>query len=189
MMILRFLSMQGIVGLAVSLALFGLLLLQKGETRYWRTQSGQLEQLYRGEQAAFAGTVANYRVAAEAARRADRAAAERVAAEQRTISERTNDAFQRRLADARAHAERLRLDTRSATADSRSRGDAAMPALSAAPGGSHQTADQNGLPPEDRLTATEQAIQLDELIRWVELQAKVDNGRPAVTSSPEARRE
>ena len=108
MMILRLLNMQGIVGLAVSLALLGLLLLQKGETRHWRTLSGQFEQLHRGEQAAFAGTVANYRVAADAARRADRASAERVAAEQRTISERTNDAFQRRLADARAHAERLR---------------------------------------------------------------------------------
>jgi hypothetical protein len=56
MMLLRLLSPQGIAGLAVSLALAILLVLQKAETRHWRKQSGQFGQLYRGEQAAFAGT-------------------------------------------------------------------------------------------------------------------------------------
>ena len=50
-----------------------LLVIQKGETRHWKKQSAQFEQLYRGEQAAFAGTVANYRAAAETARAADSA--------------------------------------------------------------------------------------------------------------------
>jgi hypothetical protein len=57
--ILRFLNWQGIAGLAASLALAILLVIQKGETRHWRAQSGQFEQLYHGEQVAFAGTVAN----------------------------------------------------------------------------------------------------------------------------------
>jgi hypothetical protein len=91
--ILRLLGVQGIAGLVVSLCLGLLLILQKGESRHWRKQSGQFEHLYRGEQAAFAGTVAKYRAAAEAARAADRAAAGRVAAEQRAISQRSNDAF------------------------------------------------------------------------------------------------
>ena len=173
-MILRLLNVQGVAGLAMSLCLGVLLILQKGETRHWRKQSGQFEQLYRGEQAAFAGTVANYRAAAKAARAADKAAAERVAAEQRAISERTNDAFQHRLADARTRAERLRLECPAAATDSGPRGIAAMPGLPAAAGRPAQAAAQDGLSPEDRLIATEQAIQLDELINWVRAQASVD---------------
>ena len=107
-MILRFLNAQGIAGLAVSICLALLLVLQKGETRHWKRQSGQFEQLYRGEQSALAGTIANFRAAAEVARAADRAAAERVAAEQRAINERTENAYEARLADARARADRLR---------------------------------------------------------------------------------
>ncbi len=173
-MLLRFLNFQGIAGIAVSFALLWLLLLQKNETRHWRRQSNQFEQLYRGEQAAFAATVTSYRAAAEAAHAADRAAAERLAAKQRTISERTKDAFQRRLADARARAERLRRENPTTPGDPSRRGGPAMPRLSAAADGADQAAGQDGLPPEERLTATEQAIQLDELIKWVKAQASVD---------------
>jgi hypothetical protein len=38
------------------------------------------------------------------------------------------------------------------------------------------------LPAPDALTATEQAIQLDELIKWIRSQAKVDNNPPPVAS-------
>lgn len=177
-MILRFLNMQGI-GIAVSLALLGLLLLQKGETRHWRKQSGQFEQLYRGEQAALVGTVTNYRTAAEAARRADRAAAERVAAEQRAISERTVDDFKTRLGVARAAAERMRGQTRVSAADPGNGGTASMPGLPASAGRANQAPGQDGLPLADALTATEQAIQLDELIKWVRQQHVVDpNAEP-----------
>jgi hypothetical protein len=34
------------------------------------------------------------------------------------------------------------------------------------------------------VTATEQAIQLDELIKWVRAQAKVDNNRGTSANSP-----
>jgi hypothetical protein len=45
MSLLRLLNIQGIAGLAVSLALGVLLAIQKGETRHWRTESGRIEQL------------------------------------------------------------------------------------------------------------------------------------------------
>ena len=172
-MILRFLHPQGIAGLAAALSLVALLLLQKGETRHWRRQSGQFEQLYRGEQAAFAGTVANYRAASDAARAADKAAAERVRADQIQINERTQDAFQTRLADARAHADRLRLQAGAGSTDPGTGRAATMPGLSAASGGIAQAAGENRLPDADSLVATEQAIQLDELIKWVKAQARV----------------
>ena len=171
-MIVRMLNWQGIAGIAASLCLAILLVLQKGETRHWRKQSGQFEQLYRGEQAAFATTVANYRAAAETARAADRAAAERVVAEQRTINERTVHDFEARLAVARASADRLRREPGAAT-DPGSRGSPPVPGLSAAPGQSAQ-ASGDGFSLADRLIATEQAIQLDELIKWVRRQAAVD---------------
>ena len=55
-MILRLLGPQGLAGLAVSLCLTLLLVWQKGETRHWRKQSGQYEQLYRHGEAALAAT-------------------------------------------------------------------------------------------------------------------------------------
>jgi len=177
-MILRLLGPQGIAGLAASLCLALLLVLQKGETRHWKKQSGQFEQLHRGEQAAFATTVANYRAAAEAARAADRAAAERVAAEQRAINERTQHDYETRLADARARAvavaDELRRQAASAAADPRGRGSAPVPGLAAASGQAHQAAGDDRLSIAERLTATEQAIQLDELIKWVRQQHAVE---------------
>jgi hypothetical protein len=173
-MILRWLHPQGIAGIAAALCLAALLLLQKGETRHWRKQSGQYEQLYRGEQAAFAGTVANYRAAAEAARAADKAAAERVRADQAAINQRSQDDLENRLADARARAQRLRLENSSGPANRGGAGTAAMPALSTAASRAAQAAGQNRLPESERLIATEQAIQLDELIAWVKAQASVN---------------
>jgi hypothetical protein len=72
-MILRLLNPQGIVGLAASLCLALLLVLQKVETRHWKKRAANYEQLYRDQQAALVETVANYRSAAEQARAADAA--------------------------------------------------------------------------------------------------------------------
>ena len=172
MTFLRLLNVQGIAGIAVSLALAILLVIQKGETHHWRKQSGQFEQLYQGEQAALAGTVANYRAAADEARAADRANAQRVTADQMKISQEKSDELETRLAAARAIAERLRHRA-DAAADPGSRGAAPVPRLSAAPRGLAQSARQDGFSIPDRLTATEQAIQLDELIKWVKAQGAV----------------
>ena len=173
MMLLRLLNPQGIAGLAASLCLAILLVIQKGETRHWKKQSAGFEQLYRGEQAAFAETVANYRAAAETARAADRANATRVLGEQRAINERISNDFEARLAAARTLAQRLRGQAATPGADPGARGSAPVPGLAAAPGGAAQAAGEDRLPLADGEIATEQAIQLDELIAWMKAQAAV----------------
>lgn len=180
MSLLRLLNVQGIAGLAVALALAALLVVQKAETRRWRHQSDQFERLYRDEQAALAETVSSYRAAAAQARASDLANLQRVTTEQRAISERSSNDYQARIAAARAAAERLRPATK-ASRDSGVRSPAPVPVLSPAPRGVAQAAGENGLPEADRLLATEQAIQLDELIAWVRRQAAVDNSTSDAT--------
>lgn len=177
-MMLRALGWQGIAGLVIASALALLLLLQKGETRHWRRQSHQFEQLHRAGEAALAGTIANYRAAAIQARDADRAAAARVAAQQSTINQRTAHDYQARLATARARADQLRRHSQAAAADPGARRGAPVPGLAAAPGEPAQTPGENRLPLPDRLIATEQAIQLDELIKWVMRQHAIDRNAP-----------
>jgi hypothetical protein len=178
-MILRLLNPQGIAGLAASLCLALLLVLQKAETRHWKTQAANYELLHRDQQVALAETVANYRSAAEQARAADKANSRRVAAEQSAISERTANDYELRLADARARARRL-LGGAEAPTDPGARGAAPVPGLPAAAGGFAQGSGEDRLPPGDALIATEQAIQLDELIRWVKAQHAVDpNAEPS----------
>jgi len=182
-MILRLLNPQGIAGLAASICLALLLLIQKAETRHWKKQSGQFEQLYHSGQTAFAQTIAGYRSAADAARAADRAAADRVRAEQAAINERTAYDYETRLAAVRARAGELRRDT-PASAHSGDGGTAPVSALSAAPGGAHEGANQDRLPGAEALIATEQAIQLDELIKWVRRQPSVDPNGPSQHPMP-----
>ena len=62
--------------------------------------------------------------------------------------------------------------------------EAPVSGLSAAAGSAAQAAGEDGLPASDALTATEQAIQLDELIKWVRHQHGVDNNPKAVASPP-----
>ena len=182
-MILRLLNWQGIAGIAASLLLLGLLVAERVDAGHWHRQSDRFEKLYGQEQLAFANTTAGYRQAAETARADDRANAERVAAEQTTINERTEHDFQTRIAAARAAAARLQPHA-TAAADPGARGSAPVPGLPVAAGGPAQAAGQNGLPAGDALTATEQAIQLDALIGWVRGQAAVDpNGARAPSSA------
>jgi hypothetical protein len=189
MSLLRLLNAQGIAGIAVSLALAILLLVQKGETRHWKSESGRFERLYGQEQSALAGTVANYRAAADVARAADRANLERAAAEQRAINERTSNDYEARLAAARALAQRVRGQTPAAAADSGPGRAAPVPGLPAAPGEADRAAGQDRLPDPDALIATEQAIQLDELIKWVKAQAAVRMSGDAIEDRPAAERE
>jgi hypothetical protein len=186
-MILRFLNWQGIAGIAVGLTLLVMLTVQKLEAVHWKKQSRQFEQLYRDSERVLAATVAETRAAAATARAADAANAARVAAEQRAINERTKDEFETRLAAARARAaagaERVRVETGTA-ADPGAGRAAPMPGLPAAAGGAAQATGEDRLPRSDRLIATEQAIQLEELIKWVRRQAKVDNNRAAGASPP-----
>ena len=185
-MIPRFLNLQGMIGIAAALLLLSLCLVKAGEARHWRKQSGRYEQLYLAEQGARAQTIANYRAAAETARKEDLANASRVAAEQRTISERISHDLEARLADARARAQRLQLGQGSPPATNGSGRAAAVPAAGAAPRAAGRAAEEDGFPVSDRLLATEQAIQLDELIKWVTGQAAVDP-KSGFSPSPSAR--
>jgi hypothetical protein len=180
-MILRLLNWQGIAGIAASLTLGLLLIVQKIETGHWRKQSASFEQLYRQDQAAFAAAVANTRAAAAQAVEADQANLRRVTVAQTAITERTNNDFEARLAAARADAQRLRIDAQANSGAGRS---PSMPGLPAAARSASKSPVQDGLSQPDALTATEQAIQLDELIKWVRRQATVDNNPKAVASPP-----
>jgi hypothetical protein len=169
--VMRLLGWQGIAGIGVALVLSILLVVQKGETRHWKKQSAGFEQLYHQEQAAFATTVANYRAAAAQARAADQANAARAAAEQAQISREKSDAYETRLAAARAEYQRLR--GASAAHPGGSAG-APVSGLSAPAGQPARPAGEDGLPLDDRFLCTAQSIQLDELIKWSRAEHAVD---------------
>ena len=179
-MIARVLNLQGMIGIAAALLLAVMLMVKAGEVRHLRKQSAGFELLYLAEQSAAARTVANYRAAAETARAADQANAARVAAAQRAITGRKTNDFETRLADARARDVRLQLQSRPAAAASGVGGAAPVPATGPAPRAPGGPAEKDGLSLaaknltlQERLIATEQAIQLDELIKWVNAQATV----------------
>lgn len=116
-------------------------------------------------------TKANLLAAADRAKREDAANAERVKAEQSAINERSAHDFEARIAAARAAAERLQ---RASAAHSGSGGTTPVSAVPASSGGTAQASGQDQLSTTDALTATEQAIQLDELISWIRRQHQVD---------------
>ena len=180
-MILRFLNWQGVAGVAASICLSALLAVQIVQTRHWRDKSADFERLYRDEQTRLAMTVADARAAADLARTAGQANAARVSTEQRAITERTTNDYEARLADARATAERLRFASQAA-ADPGPGAATPVPGVPQSTRSPAESSDQNRLPDRDALTATEQAIQLDELIKWVRAQAKVDNNAPAAAN-------
>jgi hypothetical protein len=175
---------RGLLGLVATLTLSVLLVVQTGETRHWHKQSDGWEQLYNREHLAFGQTVLNYRAAAEKARAADKANADRVLAEQRAINERRAHDYEARLADARARAaERVRNGQTGAHPGGP--GAAPVPGPNPTTGGPNGPAAEAGLPPDDALIATEQAIQLDELERWVRETLKIDRtGAGSSSSSP-----
>jgi hypothetical protein len=140
---------------------------------HWRNTARANELRFQQEQAAHAATVANYRAAAEQARLDDAANLARVRADQAAISERTANDFETRIASARAAAVRLREQAAAPAADPGAGGGAPMPGVPAAAGTVAQAAGEDRLPQSDRLLATEQAIQLDELIKWVKSQVQV----------------
>jgi hypothetical protein len=168
---LRLLGWKGIAGLGVALALGIMLVVQKGETRHWKKQSAGFEQLYHDDQTAFATTVANYRAAAAQARASDQANAARAAAEQAQISREKSDAYETRLAAARAEYQRLRGASAAHPGNSAGAPVSRLPAPAREPA---RPAGQDGLPLDDRFLCTAQSIQLDELIKWTRAEHAVD---------------
>lgn len=131
---------------------------------YWKDQAG-------AEQAAHKQTVTNYQTAAKAAKLADAANKVRVQAEQLVINERTANEYQARITDARARYERLRPQAGTVASGPVS---PSVPRVSPSASGTPGPAAQGELFADDALTATEQAIQLDELVRWVNAQSAVN---------------
>jgi hypothetical protein len=162
-------SLKLIAGIACAL-LLALLIYDRNR---WKATATLRQQQVVAAKAAHDATVANYRAAADRARRADAANAARVEGEQAAINERTSYDYESRLAAARASAGRLRPPA-GAQADPRRGGAAPVPGLSAAAKGAAQAAGEERLPDSDALIATEQAIQLDELIKWIRAQQAID---------------
>ena len=134
-------------------------------------------QLAADEKSAHVQTVSNYRAAAVEAARVQTANLVRVRAEQERISDEVTASFDSRLADAR----RRILRAESAAADPGRAGATSVPGT----GDAADRADETPidlLSPSERLIAAEQAIQLDELISWVERQALVATS-PMVASN------
>lgn len=139
------------------------------------------------ERTAHQQTKHNYRAAQEQAAALEAARLAAVQAEQKEITDAVTQDYRQRLADARAHAERLRdqLARAGAGAAGAPRSEP-VPGAGGAAGRAAPPATGDRLPPapalsEDeiawRLIATEQAIQLDALIDWVERQAQVEVNR------------
>jgi hypothetical protein len=163
-------SLKLILGIACALALALLI----HDRNRWKAKTAHYAELLSAERGAHAATIANVRAATDQARRADLANAERVKARQSAINRRSDDDFEIRLADARAAADRLRASRPAGPTDPGGRRAAPVPGLPAAAAEPAQAAGQDRLPPADALIATEQAIQLDELIKWIDRQAAVD---------------
>ena len=166
------LALKLIIGVGCAL----LLALLIHDRNRWKAKAAHFAEVLAGERAAHGATVANYRAAAERARMQDAANAARVKAAQAQINQRSEDEYESRIAAARAAAERLRRDQAAAADPGRGRGPA-VPGLSAAAAGPPQAAGEDRFPHSERLIATEQAIQLDELIKWVRRQSEVEVSR------------
>ncbi|HET9460193.1 MAG TPA: hypothetical protein VFO51_09460 [Sphingomicrobium sp.] len=178
------LSLKLIIGIVAALMLAMLV----ADRNRWKSKTAYCSDLLASARAAHAATVASYRAAAERARQADAANAARVKASQAAINERTANDYETRIAAARASAGRLRRQA-GAGGDSGGGGTAPVPGLSVAAEGVAQGAGQDRLPPAEALIATEQAIQLDELIKWVRRQHAVSvdgvsGGQAAVAVAP-----
>lgn len=177
--LLSLINPQGWVGIVLSAALGILLAIQVGHTHHYKNLAQTNELAYQHEHSAFLQTIVNYQRAAEQARQADAANKARVEAEQRAVNQRTNASYEARIADARARADRLRSQLEAATHPS-GPSAAPVPGVRPAPGSSPQAPGEDGL--SDALIATEQAIQLDELIKWVKQQAGISVNGPKQTA-------
>jgi hypothetical protein len=157
----------GPAGIALSLVLVALLGLQVHKTHHQHASAVSWQQKYEGEHGAFLQTIINYSKAAEQARSDDAANQARVEREAAAVGHERQTSYEARIADARARAERVQQPHGTAGADQGGPGAAPVPGVPGPAGGPSGPAPEAGLPPSDALIATEQAIQLDELIKWV----------------------
>jgi hypothetical protein len=163
----QYLAIGKLLGILV---MVGIICAQSSMIHRWHMHYNSEHEAHLRDNAAHDQTVANYRAAADAARLADKANAERVKSLGDQISKERSDEYQKRIADARARAERLRRLSQGSgagKANTCGAGTAPVSGVPAAAGGTPEAACKDRLPAGDALTATEQAIQLDELIKWI----------------------
>ncbi|MBN9504938.1 MAG: hypothetical protein J0I69_02835 [Altererythrobacter sp.] len=196
----KILGFRGAAALVLAIALVALMLRAdaiSADRDTWHDAARQLATDVLNERAAHQATKETYRRAQAEAARLDAERLARVQSEQQEITDAITADYRARLADARAVAQRLRDQL--ARAGERAAGPGGgepVPATGATAGGAAEAAGDNRLPicrtaplledertlsPLDldwRLTATEQAIQLDALIDWVERQAAVSVEQP-----------
>lgn len=175
-MIWRMLRPQGAAGLALCAVLLVVLAIEQRQGSRWRSAAQRSEAALKAEQAASAQTIADLRVAAAAAKAADAANLQRVAAEQSAINQRSSDDFETRISDARALAVRLQQQLAAGAANTGHRGATTMPGVPTGAQAAAGAAAEDRFSLADRLIATEQAVQLDALIKWVRAQSAVDPG-------------
>lgn len=165
------LALKLVIGIGCAL----LLALLLHDRNRWKAKTAHYAEILAGERAAHSATVAGFRAAAEQARRADAANAVRVKSEQAAINHRSKHDYQSRIAVVRAAADRLR-GSQGAAADPGRGGATLVPGLPSAAARAAEAAREDRFSDADRLTATEQAVQLDALIEWVVAQSRVRTG-------------
>lgn len=112
-----------------------------------------------------------YRAAMEQAQRLEQARLARVSAEQERINDRAQESFDHRLDDLRSRYERLRSQSRAGVAGAA--GTEPVPGLPSPAFGADAAPGADGLSLAERYECSAAALQLDELITWVDAQAKV----------------
>lgn len=155
-----------------------------------RDELRQSEAALKSTSEAFEQTVKNYQAAVTQARLRAEMNVARVETEQAGITQEIVDDYEARLADARARADRIyRAGSLRGTAPARAAGSGAgaagVPGVPAASGRAGEATGEDRLPapgdlsPPDALLATEQALQLQALIEWVNRQAAVQVAPPS----------
>lgn len=124
------------------------------------------------EKLAHQGTVSNYRQQREIAAAQDKANAARVERDQERVTKEVSSDYQERIADLHARYDSLR--SAAAETDSGGGRGTGVPGLPNPADGSDDASPEDGLPSEDALIATEQAMQLEALQDWVRAQQGVE---------------
>lgn len=151
----------------------------KQELAVLRIDLDQVRAERDAEAAKHAATKEAYADAQVEAERMESERLARVTAQQEEITDEIRRDYARRLADARTAARRLRGQAGLSGGGSAAGAPAGepVPGLAATTGRTDETPGGAGFSLDRRLIATEQAIQLDGLITWVEKQRAVDPNR------------
>lgn len=152
----------------------------------WIAKAGRFGTERDAERSAHRRTKDDYRAAQIDAAKMEADRLQRVTQQQKDITHAIETDYHARLADARARAELLRQELRGGAGAASASRDLAVPGVPGAAGGSDEATGDQRLPAggsfdrgpaeqlERDLVATQQAIQLDALIDWVERQVAVD---------------